>query len=849
MNYSDYKDQVSSEKLVLSTLDASKRLMGWELHSGSVYKIEGFKEKLIISIEDSGSPYLVANSLASVNASGKYFLDRNTETLYLWATADANPNSRFLVGNFRYFFANVPVSLPWDLNTGFEVPWEPLIDSTSAFGVEIDTVNQSSESIEGSGSLTLINDQDFWPKTYDKLTFENKPCVIYSYNRNIEDPTQAKKLFDGKVEKKTYDSKKIKFNLRDLLSELRTNVPLANIEDLSARTLTNLAKAKQRMIFGRVFGHRPVNTDEVLAGYPLTGTISVTNGSINITGTGTEFLAELSPGDQIPIDGLEYTIGEVTSDTAATLTEEFVGTDGTFTTVLIPDQPKRWMNRTWKVAGHAVREPQTLTESGSTVTRIYVQSTKDMYAEDTIYVGTLGSGELAIIEEIINDKLLRLRQSLSNAPLAGVAVRKPSVQNVRINDTKLTYYRDYTFDPSTAVLTLNEDAEANAFPIRQMATDLVFTNGSRIVTGAGLDAIFKPGYMVGCMGNNTEFYEVLAVSETELILRTASTFTDTGNGLYKEFVFDAGDDVLSCDVMGRTADGLANGALVASGPDMVKTLLEDLELTSILDTASFDNAKEIAYQELGLVIPEKYNETKVQTYRDVINAINKSINGSLVQTQGFNLKYLVLQPNKSATALRLREEDVLSLKTNATSEYVAKTIRVEYCPREYDYSTATNTIQTHDHNSDNAEFVVQTDRTKVLTTKLVNERSARMFSERWATILEMSAGSVSIDTKLQGALLEVGDIIDLEHRKLFVRLSGDDKRRLLLVEKVKKDGYKVSIEAVDLSNLFNRAASITTSSNEFDDASEDEKLYGGYITDQYGMQANNPDTFGSNIIF
>jgi hypothetical protein len=61
----------------------------------------------------------------------------------------------------------------------------------------------------------------------------------------------------------------------------------------------------------------------------LTGTISVTNGSPNITGLGTSFGAQLAIGEgpaAIKINGILYTVANVASNVAATLTTNYIGT-------------------------------------------------------------------------------------------------------------------------------------------------------------------------------------------------------------------------------------------------------------------------------------------------------------------------------------------------------------------------------------------------------------------------------------------------------------------------------------------------------------------------------------------
>jgi putative tail protein len=846
MNFSDYQNQTSSEKIVLATLDASKRLMGWTLHSGSIYKLTNITYSVIESLEDSGSAYTEVASIVAVTAS-KFYLDRDAQTLYIRTTGSDNPNSRFIVGTFKLFFSNVPLTLPHDLDSGREVYWEPLIKKNSSFGVEIDTIQQTSEAIEGKGSLTLHNDQDFWPANFDKLIFENNSCSVYSYSRDLA-PTEAQLIFRGRVETRTYSTDSINFTLNDLLSALKNPVALSTISDLGERNSPSLDLAFQRMIFGRVFGFRPTNIDEVIDSYPITGTISVTQGSASITGSGTSFYSELSPDDELIISGVKYTVGTVSSNTAAALTSVYESNNDSGLSVgVIPQNPKRWTNRVWKIAGHALREPVTMILSGSTVSRLRVVSTDCMFDGDQIYVGTLGSGELVTIDKVVNSQLLKLSTSLASVPEVNAEVRRPCVQNVRLGDLDLRYYRDYTVDATAATLTLLDTAEANASALRQMPTNLSFTNASRTVTGTGLDSIFAPGYMVGRVGQ-ADMFQVHSVSETSLTLTTTSTYGGSSAGLYKSFIFND-DTVLTCDVLGRTDDGLSSGQLLRNAPEIVEKLLIDLGLEDVIDSDSFTEAKCLAGQDIGMLIPAQFNINKAPIYRDVINLINKSVLGSLVQTNAFQLSYLVIQPHKSAGLLKLTEPDILDFSLSADSQNMIKTAKVEYRTKEYDYLTTEPSISTAQQTSDHSNYVLRTDKEKIFTSYLVEESDAQILANRWSMLLERSSGSISLRTKLQGAHLEVGDIIDIEHSKLFVRFGGTDRRRIVMVEKITKNGKEVAIEAVDLSNSFNRIAHITNETTEYASASDEQKLYGGYITDEFGMIDNDPETFGQNIIF
>ncbi len=849
MSYSEFQNQPSSEKIVLAILEASKRLMGWEVHAGSVYKITGFTHAVIVSLEDYGTAYASVGSIGALTAS-TYYLDRTNQILYVNATASANPNSRILVVTFRLFFANVPIALPYDLTSGFEVFWEPLVNGTSEFGVEIDTVAQVSEAIEGSGSLTLQNDFDFWPDNFDKLSFENQRCLLYSYNRSL-DVSEARLMFKGRVERKTYNKETISFQLKDQFSELRAPVTLATIASLGARTGNDLAKAKQRMILGRVFGNVPTNIDQVLTGYPLTGTISISVGTTAVTGTGTLFRSELSPGDRIVILGGSFTVGSIATDTSLELSQAFVATSNAVTqpATVVPDQPKRFINRVFKIAGHALRQPTMLTETGSNISVLYVDDATDVYSGDVIYVGALGSGEIATVSAVYGNRFIQLSTSLATVPPVGTTIHRPAVQNVRLDDIELVYERDYAVNPTTAVLTLTDNAEANASPVYQHVANMSFTNGSRTVTGTGFQGVIYPSFMVGLV-DNADFFEVMAVdSDTQLTLRTPATFTDNDTGRFQSYVYEHGTNVLSCDVLGRTGDGTSSGVLLKTAPQITKALLEDAGLTVDIDATSFEEAEAIAYQHIGITVPASYSESTSPAYREIINKVNKSVFGSLVQNSSFQFGYQVLQPNKPTTATKFSEADLLSFSLQSLADNAVKTIFLEYQRKEYDYEVQESQIDTVETTNDNANYVMKTDRTNTVTTYLVDATDAQIMSDRWSFLLSTATGRLTFTTKLQGQALEVGDIIEIEHRKFYKRYGGTGSRKLLLVESVKRNGETVKIEATDLSNTFNRVAVINGYTNEYADATETEKVYGGYISDQYGLIDNDAESFETNLIW
>jgi hypothetical protein len=855
-NFNEFKELVSSEKITLATIEPSKRLIAFSLHSGSVYKIENFDIDVIVSIKELSDSLIEVDSIAEVIA-GKFFNDRENKILYLRTSDSTDPNAKFLHMSFKLFFSSVPVTASHDLDEGFEVYWEPQISSTSNFGVEIDTVNQQNETIEGSGSLTLFNDQAFWPKNFDKLFFDNQNCSIYSWNRQLA-PTEAKLLFRGKIESKSYASDKIVFRLKDLMSLLRNAISFETIGSLGLRNSATLAQAKQRHIYGRLFGYRPTNVDVAIDGmYPLTGTISATTNSDTLSGSGTQFLTEVSPDDRVVISDVEYSVASVIDDVTLTLTEVYAGVNVSGVIIQIrPDQPKRWINRIWCLAGHSLRQPQTTVSAGSSVGYVFVTSTEDMFAGDYIYFGELPTGQLVRIDEVVNATTLRLADSLSAAPVVGSPVYRPPVQDLRMNDIQLIYGRDYTVDAETAMLTIDPDAELNASPIRESLDSGTFTNGSRNVTGSGtfFKTFLKPGFVIRPKGSS-DWLEILTVVDDEnLELRSApSGLTPnpkTSEIQYKSFVFNEGDDVLSCEIVGRTSDGTPLGNLLRKAPEIVRQLVSDAGFPdSEIDEDSFADSQFLVQEDLGFAVPKVFSEKSSPIFRDVINSVNKSVFGIIYQNNDFKISYDVLRPVIPTSPLVIKESDCINWSCESTNKnMVSKTI-VEYRNKEYDYNTGEIGVDEVSSESDTAKFILNTSREKTFSSVLINEEDAQRLSNRWKFLLEFSTNQIRIQTKLQMINSQINDIVDFEHRKFYERFSGTSKRKFLAIESIKKNGLGVEIQCVDLSNAFNRIALISETETNWSESGEDTRINTGFISDSNGLIDNDENSHQVNLIW
>lgn len=851
--YEEKQQKPNSRKLTLVVAEASKRLMGWVLDSGSIYRIDDFDFSVIAKIEESGNALTEVSSLSSVVA-GSFFNDRRNKRLYLRSFGSVNPNSIFVVLTAKNFYSNAALILPHDLSSGKEVEWLPMVKNTSGFGVESDNSDQIGVAVEGGGKIDFVNDREYWKPRYAKLQWENQIIQVYSLIDDLP-ATEAKKIFDGRIKAKQYQATQVSFTVQDLLSEIRANYPLQDLSEIPGLRITeSLMAAKARRIYGRLFGHVATPVDQVLEeGYPLTGTVSLTNGSATIMGSGTLFLKEVSPNDTVIIMGLEFTVEDVIDDDEILLTEEYVGPNGAGETINIkPDFPKPYINRKFKVAGHATRQVDVEVVEVVSLNKFILTSVDDLFPNDEIL---FGNGERLTINRVnVLNSSIQTNENALLAPLPGETVTKPSVQNLRINNgRRLLFSRDFDYDADTGMITLEEDAEFNTTPTRAINGSLSFTNTLRTVTGTGtaFESQLRPGYWIRSKGQST-YFEVLAIdSDTSLRLRTPATYTQAGEAQYRAVRnFNEEEDTMSCDIVGTTDDGTKEGNLLVSGPEIVRDMLDKAGLSSIIDGASFDFANSIAPYHIGFAIPKTFDSKNESIFRDLINEVNFSILGSLIQTNDFELSYSILRPRKlDSFANRFEDADIMSFTADSDNDRIIRTAIVEWMPKEYNFLSGKSSIQTKQKTSNFGQYITRISQSKTIPSLLVDGNDAIMFANRWAFFLEMGSTIIKMSTKMQGARLQVNDLVAVFYSKLFDRVGGGT-RKLSAVQRVTQDGASVDIETEDLSNAFNRVAAITPDdAPDYDESTETQRFFNSFITDSFGMMNNDAETHGLNLIW
>lgn len=850
-SYSDYQNSEISEKVGLVQLEASLRLVGWVLVSGSTYLLSNFQYSVIVALEDSGEGYSSVASIADL-VPGSYFLDRKARALYIQADDESNPNGLFIAATLRLFFSNIGVNLANDLASGFDVEWLPLLKSTSAFGVAIDNTNQLGMAIEGTGQIDFHNDLEFWQPRFDKLYFENQKVFIYSWNRLLP-ATEAKLIYKGAVQGKSYSPDSVSFALADILNALRAPVDMDTLSDVpDARIPDALELAFQRRLYGYVLGHRPTNIDQVLDGYPLIGTFSIDFDGLTITGVGTEFLSQLSPGDQIVFDGddstLSVAIDSITDNLTAAISEAYAGASKVNVAAVVkPSAPKTYTNRVFKVAGHALCQPTATIARVINTSMIELDSVDGLWPEDDLLI----DGEATSIVRI-SGNIIKLSTSLS-LPEVGDQVVRPAISNVFLDSAKLIQGRDYTYDAGAGMLTLDPQAEFNVARPKTIRGMVTFASASRGITGSStfFTSDLKLNDWIKAKGQS-EYFQVLSITDdTHAVLRSVATYSATIGALLKNpNYFVEGTTVLTCDALGTTSDGTTTGILLDKAAPIVTDLLTTAGLGDLLDSASFEVAADLAEQRLGFVIPTVFGDTSAPILRDVINQINQSVFGTLFQNSDFQLQYSILSPNREDGTTGFDESDLLSWSIEASSDRIAKTSDVDYAFREYDPLSLGPSNLRASADSLPATYLAKTSNEFSVATYLVDDLDAQIFANRWAFIFEVASAVITFQSKLQASRLNINDTVTLKHEKLYQRVGSSASYKVGAVRSATKTTSDSEIEIDDLANAFSRCGVIADdSAPDFDVATDRDQSYAGYITDDFGMQDNDPDTFGTNLIW
>lgn len=843
MNFSEHALKTRSEKVTLAILEAVQEVKLFTLSTGAVYYRD--VDHFASGVSANGTA-LTAASNSTLSASQFYF-DATAKRIYVRMSDGSNPKTKQVAITFKFFFSNAPVILPHDLSNGDLVEFEGRISSIGAIGQKLDDQNTGIV-LESNSSLSLENTDGFFDDIFDRFIWEYRPIRFYSWSPTLP-ISEAQKIFDGLIESKDFSSSSVSFKVKDFVFKLKNkvNLPLYSSDD--GKPSPSTIGTPKRRIYGQVKQLQCVGVAKTLGGFNLTGAISGTLETASISGTGTSFLSELSPGDElfVSLDNETIKIGveSVESDTAFTATDELdVSIVGKSATVK-PVRPYRAQNRRWSIAGHKLRAPSATITSVDTFNRVTANNVTDFSDNDSVKV----NDEYVFIRRISGNQFV-FNTALNPVPEVSDTITKNPVSRAYFGSKEMFIDRDWLLTNTTeAILEIDPLAEFYIAIQRSIGVSLTFTNSSRVVTTAAavdLRTILQTRDWIRKNSvTETTWHEILEVEEQAITLRVAfAGTTQTTTGLRKNVDLLDDDSLVTVDCIGMEHEG----AWIKTPSDAVKHLIEyDAEFASV-NEASFTKARGECGYILSLPIPLSVGD-KSPEIKSVITLINESVFGSLYGDSSWDISYSIMNSRKPEGIEIMKDDDIISFEVTSEQKII-NSIKVNYRPFT-DIYTGSDAFEAHEHDNQFVDRLIGIKNSEEVTLYLFEEDKAKIIAQRIAFFRSLSTCKVMIKAKLNLALKSVNDKVFLQLDRLYKRYGGADRRKVGNITSIKKNGFEVDVEMIDLGNIYNRVPAIApNTANAYASASGDEKALWGYVLDNDTL---TPDVsseleLGNNLI-
>lgn len=842
-NYNDFISKTRSSKLVLCHIEPVQRVSVFTNTAGSIYKKA--VNHVVISVTEDGTNLTEASS-ASVTT-GEWYYDNLTGEVYINCTDDLDPKTHTIKLTYRLFFSNRSIDLPYDLASGFEVHYDGRVLSNSPIRKELDE-EQIGVVLETATTIKLENTDGYFDDLYDVLIFENKDIKIYSWSEIIP-LSENQKLFDGQIQNKTFSETSIGFSCKDFTYKLREPVSHENFDVSDGTIPEQYLYTPKRRLFGQLKQLQCVPIDSTLSGFPLTGTMTVVESSKTIvTGVGTSFLSEASPKDELIYtrNNIEYrgAIATVDSDTQITMDDDYPISFENSSAVINPKVPYRKKNRRWHIAGHKLRAPSATIDATEQANRFSVDDASEFFAGDLVTV----NDEAAVIRRVSGNNIVLRTNLQAGEPSVSELLEKNPVSKVYANGREAIIYRDYEIENNTndAVLVFGDDFEFNIAPINSLTTSLTFTNGSRTINVSSGDPrgeiSVRDWIQSGNISHQT-WYEVLRVTENQVFIRTAyvgSTGTSTGKVRNVNVVDD--DTIVTVDCVGQDR----SNKWIKTASDAVLDLIENDSSLSNVDAASFSQAAIDSSAVLSYVTPKKIGG-KASTVRNVITDINKSVFGSLVLDNSFNLSYKVLTSEKPITLSEINDDDLASRSViSTTRNKIIRKVNASYSFFT-DRFTGEDAFELYEYTNEFVDDFIGVTEELDVDIYLFNESDAETIAQRYALYNSLSQSIITVSGKLNLANFTLNDVVWIGLDRIYKRFGNQDRRKVGIINKITNDGTNVTLRINDLGNSINRISNISANdSSDFTTSTSSDRILYNYIVDNETL---TPDASSDNEMY
>jgi hypothetical protein len=845
INYEQASKLVRSEKISLVTCEAVKQVKIFQLYSGATYS--KVVPHFVSNVLQNGVELEIAPDKDSLT-SGTWFFDAKNKTVYVNIVGDADPKTDNVSVVYKFFFSNTPINLPYDLSNGEVVEWLPLIGSIGSIGQTLDDQNTGIV-LESQSSVEFIND-GFFDSIFDSLIWDNQNINFYSWFNGIE-LSEAKRIFTGVIESKDFSQNKISFKVKDYVYKLKNQVNLGLFSELDGTVLDSVIGTPKRRIYGQVRQVQTVPIDCIKDGYNLTGLITINAGATLISGSGTQFRKELSPGDEIKFivnnEEIKFTIDTITSDTVASIARNSETTINNLACTVRPERPYRFKNRRWHLAGHKIRSSEAIIETVINSRQFVVDDPSEFFPNDIVVI----NGITTQVTRVSGLQII-LEQSIFPIPSAGDSIVKQPVTGVYFGENELIINRDFTLTNTTeAIIELDELAEFNIAKERLSSVQLVFSSGSATVnalSGSVIDlrTLIKPRDWIRKLTQSTiEWYEVLSVTELSLTLRLPYTNASFGTekALIKNVDLVNDESLITVDCYGYDSN-----KWVKTASDCVKHLIQNDAGFSNVNADSFTQANADCSYKISMVIPEDIGQ-EAPMIRDVITKINESVFGSLYGDSSQNLSYSIVNTRRPTTLKELHDDDVISWDVSSNQQIVNK-VKINYSPF-VDKITGDNGFNVVTYTNEFVDNNVRIKNTIEKTCYLFEEQDATTIAQRYAFYNSLSQSVISIKAKADFFTSSVNDRVYVNFDRLYNRYGESSRRKIGVISSIKKSAYESEVSMNDLGNIFNRCHTLAESTTApFTSATDDEKIKYGFILDPDTLTPDptSEEDLGSHLI-
>jgi hypothetical protein len=834
MNYFDFANKTSSQKVVLAHLEAVERVKTFTLDG--VYKktmpffVVGVRDGSIILEKGVGPDEWEYDPLTSI-------LSINSAT---------DPVERKITVVYRLFLANIPFNLPFDLNLGADVEYLPLITTIGQLKFAID-YEQTGIALETNSSISLENSDGFWDEIFDTLIFENQRISFYSWSPSIP-ITEARKIYSGVIKDKSFDDSRVSFSIVDDVYQLRKPLNLGTFTEADGTLLrSDLGKSKKR-IYGRANNVRLVGLDRVLDGYPLSQAVTGLSGANTITGG--NFFQEVSVGDEIVVGENRYSIEDM-NNTTLTLSSEIEQSFSGATAKIRPAVPYRRKNRLFHVCGHDLHLYSESVTLAVTLNRFRVNNVNGLSAGDILLFGNTALTRR--IRRVSGNEIV-LEQSLPILPAVGENVQRVNLLSATAFDRELVISRDVgLFGVGDVKIEINNLAEFNIADTIGVGFQMTFTNGSREITTTAdvdLNSLFVVrDWIISNDSGHQVWYEIYKVEERSIFVRipyAGTTQTLLCRRKNPRYIDDS--TLITASIIGKGAviaelDPTVPLEWLKTPAQAVRDILQEDAVLNNLALDSFIEAQEDCPYTLSLVID------KPLKVRDAVNLINGSCFGSLYQDQDLNFAYKILNSDKVDDLEELGDDDILSFRA-ITKNQIVSDLSLSYSPF-VDIFSESDTTEFIELSNDFVKETSGISEEIAKTAYLFNESEAETIGERFLFFRSLTQNIIEVKSKLNLAIKSINDKLYVDLDRLFKRYGSKNRKKIGIINSIQKNESGTTVQFNDLSGVFTRVPAIAPNDTpDYDSASDEDIAKYGFIVDN---DSETPDPLsekelGNNLI-